>query len=353
MNEKVKETENMRQEMITESNQLMDCVLLDWAQGLCRQLEVLTRETTLSIQSLNNMKASVTNILNTPKPAPVNTTWRQYTEELDKKMIENNLKRPPSVAIPNIFKKDKEKDRTETYSPGTGAKNNPNIKKFTPPPTPQVKCLYDYQAQLPNELSFNAGDIIKVIKIANKDWWDGELNGKTGIFPSNYVETINDTPKSTAKPVNEIARRNTINEKSKVEDGPPGRPDAEKPKIIPRNLFSVKSKEKANLITSNPGLIRNTKPNHLAVNVDPMASAPKVKSAGDESNGSNGATTTATSEKNPQINPERQKIVPVTVKANDLILGEYEECHTEDGDLFYYSVKTGCSVWELPEQPNQ
>lgn len=36
-------------------------------------------------------------------------------------------------------------------------------------------------------LAFKAGDIIHVLNRDNTGWWDGELNGKRGWFPSNYT----------------------------------------------------------------------------------------------------------------------------------------------------------------------
>ncbi|OAO15281.1 serine/arginine-rich splicing factor 11-like protein [Blastocystis sp. ATCC 50177/Nand II] len=38
------------------------------------------------------------------------------------------------------------------------------------------------------DLSFEEGALITVIRVDESDWWEGELDGKTGIFPSNYVE---------------------------------------------------------------------------------------------------------------------------------------------------------------------
>ena len=33
------------------------------------------------------------------------------------------------------------------------------------------------------------GDIIKVFEKGEDDWWKGEVNGKVGLFPANYIET--------------------------------------------------------------------------------------------------------------------------------------------------------------------
>lgn len=61
--------------------------------------------------------------------------------------------------------------------------------------TPQisrVRALYDFQPTEQGELGFEKGDIIRVIESVYRDWWKGELRGKTGIFPVNYVEKIVD-----------------------------------------------------------------------------------------------------------------------------------------------------------------
>jgi len=53
----------------------------------------------------------------------------------------------------------------------------------------QYRARYSFKGQRAGDLSFEQGDIIRVIK-KNSNWWDGECNGKTGIFPSNYVEPL-------------------------------------------------------------------------------------------------------------------------------------------------------------------
>jgi len=57
----------------------------------------------------------------------------------------------------------------------------------------QLKCraLYKYDAQEADELTLRKGNIITIIK-EHPDWWEGELNGKVGVFPANYVQRIGD-----------------------------------------------------------------------------------------------------------------------------------------------------------------
>jgi signal transducing adaptor molecule len=56
----------------------------------------------------------------------------------------------------------------------------------------RVRALYDFVPSEPGELEFKKGDVIAVISSAYKDWWNGSLKGKTGIFPLNYVEKLTD-----------------------------------------------------------------------------------------------------------------------------------------------------------------
>jgi len=69
----------------------------------------------------------------------------------------------------------------------------PPTNQTTPPPSkgqgPQCKALYNYSAQENDELTLRKGDLITIIK-EHPDWWEGELNGKVGVFPANYVQKI-------------------------------------------------------------------------------------------------------------------------------------------------------------------
>uniref|UniRef100_A0A0R3RTX3 Intersectin-1 n=1 Tax=Elaeophora elaphi TaxID=1147741 RepID=A0A0R3RTX3_9BILA len=48
-------------------------------------------------------------------------------------------------------------------------------------------ALYDFQAMEPTDLDLHAGDRILVTEAVN-EWWKGTCNGRTGIFPANYVQ---------------------------------------------------------------------------------------------------------------------------------------------------------------------
>ena len=45
-----------------------------------------------------------------------------------------------------------------------------------------MKALYDFEAAEDNELTFKTGDLINLIEESDPNWWEGELNGKTGMI---------------------------------------------------------------------------------------------------------------------------------------------------------------------------
>ncbi|XP_053717808.1 abl interactor 2b isoform X12 [Synchiropus splendidus] len=54
----------------------------------------------------------------------------------------------------------------------------------------KVVAIYDYSRDKEDELSFQEGAIIYVIKKNDDGWFEGVMNGTTGLFPGNYVESI-------------------------------------------------------------------------------------------------------------------------------------------------------------------
>ncbi|XP_035460191.1 abl interactor 2-like isoform X4 [Scophthalmus maximus] len=54
----------------------------------------------------------------------------------------------------------------------------------------KVVAIYDYTADKEDELSFQEGAIIYVIKKNEDRWFEGVMNATTGLFPGNYVEAI-------------------------------------------------------------------------------------------------------------------------------------------------------------------
>lgn len=67
-------------------------------------------------------------------------------------------------------------------STASGAQTTDSIPVVT-----RVRALHTFEPTEQGELAFEKGDIIKVVDRGYKDWWRGQLKGRTGIFPVNYV----------------------------------------------------------------------------------------------------------------------------------------------------------------------
>ncbi|NXP26550.1 CD2AP protein, partial [Scytalopus superciliaris] len=57
----------------------------------------------------------------------------------------------------------------------------------------QCKVLFEYIPQNEDELELKLGDVIDINDEVEEGWWSGTLNGRTGLFPSNFVKELEST----------------------------------------------------------------------------------------------------------------------------------------------------------------
>ncbi|XP_038658477.1 SH3 domain-containing kinase-binding protein 1 isoform X2 [Scyliorhinus canicula] len=60
---------------------------------------------------------------------------------------------------------------------------------------------FPYEAQHEDELTISVGDIVSNIKKEDGGWWEGELDGRRGLFPDNFVREIKKDAKKESQPV--------------------------------------------------------------------------------------------------------------------------------------------------------
>jgi lipid-binding SYLF domain-containing protein len=72
------------------------------------------------------------------------------------------------------------------------ASSKPDFGGVTKSNASQAIALYTFKGEESGDLPFRKGDVIDIIQKSETvdDWWTGRNNGKTGIFPANYVELI-------------------------------------------------------------------------------------------------------------------------------------------------------------------
>ncbi|NWS13821.1 NCF2 factor, partial [Pachyramphus minor] len=76
----------------------------------------------------------------------------------------------------------------EGFLPDSKPEESPQEATLEETGPTQVVAQYSYEATQPEDLEFQAGDVILVLSKVNEDWLEGQCNGKTGIFPSAFVQ---------------------------------------------------------------------------------------------------------------------------------------------------------------------
>ncbi|XP_051951508.1 CD2-associated protein-like isoform X2 [Xyrauchen texanus] len=87
--------------------------------------------------------------------------------------------------------------RISTYGiPAGGMGFQPNSQPRASKKKPkkrQCKVLFEYMPQNEDELELKLGDIVDINEEVEEGWWSGTMNGKSGLFPSNFVKEIEST----------------------------------------------------------------------------------------------------------------------------------------------------------------
>ncbi|XP_028823610.1 SH3 domain-containing kinase-binding protein 1 isoform X2 [Denticeps clupeoides] len=94
------------------------------------------------------------------------------------------------------------------------------------------KVIFQYEAQNEDELSIKEGEIVAIVSkdCADAGWWLGELNGKQGVFPDNFVklfvpEVEKERPKKPPPPAAPATKQIT-DKKAELKKVPPERPES-------------------------------------------------------------------------------------------------------------------------------
>ncbi|XP_073936665.1 SH3 domain-containing protein 21 isoform X2 [Castor canadensis] len=167
---------------------------------------------------------------------------------------------PPSLGNPNM------------PSTSPGPQQHPKLSSLTYDRPPDylttVSCpetcrvLFDYQPEAPDELALRRGDVVKILRKTTEDkgWWEGECQGRRGVFPDNFV--------LPPPPIKKLVPRKMISRESA--------PIKEHKKTVPKTSLPTVKK----LVTAASG------PNKAKVPRTPNGDGPKRPSRDSGTNGS-------------------------------------------------------------------
>ncbi|XP_046574463.1 SH3 domain-containing kinase-binding protein 1-like isoform X2 [Haliotis rubra] len=64
----------------------------------------------------------------------------------------------------------------------------------------KCKVMFDYTPENEDELELKEGEIIDFVREVEDGWWEGSYNGRSGVFPSNFVEMCEEQPDDVGQP---------------------------------------------------------------------------------------------------------------------------------------------------------
>ncbi|XP_045438267.1 SH3 domain-containing kinase-binding protein 1 isoform X9 [Pipistrellus kuhlii] len=144
--------------------------------------------------------------------------------------------RPRSIEVDNDFLP-VEKTIGKKLPPATATQDSSKTEMDSRTKTKDYcKVIFPYEAQNDDELTIKEGDIVTLI---NKDcidigWWEGELNGRRGVFPDNFVKLLppdfekeGNRPKKPPPPSTPVIKQGagTTERKHEIKKIPPERPE--------------------------------------------------------------------------------------------------------------------------------
>uniref|UniRef100_A0A8D2J173 SH3 domain containing kinase binding protein 1 n=1 Tax=Varanus komodoensis TaxID=61221 RepID=A0A8D2J173_VARKO len=74
----------------------------------------------------------------------------------------------------------------------------------------RCQVAFSYMPQNEDELELKVGDIIEVVGEVEEGWWEGVLNGKTGMFPSNFIKELSDSDDARTVQEEQLIKPTTI-----------------------------------------------------------------------------------------------------------------------------------------------
>ena len=64
----------------------------------------------------------------------------------------------------------------------------------------EAMVTFDYNAQRDDKVTLRVGQVLKNVRVVEEGWAEGELLGKVGMFPTNFVEMRKASPDDRPPP---------------------------------------------------------------------------------------------------------------------------------------------------------
>ncbi|KAK8858604.1 hypothetical protein IAR55_002833 [Kwoniella newhampshirensis] len=108
------------------------------------------------------------------------------------------------LPTPNNYTSGRARSQSQVTAPPTmrRAFTSPTVPntRYADPNGQYVKVLYDYPGDAADELELRVGQVVQVKTEVSNDWWIGECDGRSGLFPKAYTEEYVPSPQVAIPP---------------------------------------------------------------------------------------------------------------------------------------------------------
>lgn len=176
------------------------------------------------------------------------------------------VKRKPASGLSALISKEINKSASPTSQ--QKIPSTPPLTATKPAVTTKARVLFEYKKSADDELTLNTNDIVTILDkhLEDEGWWKGELNGRIGVFPDNYVEEI---PNSATPLLNSKHRPTTPESGKKTPTNKLTNGDS-------TNGHSHDNHVKPNSISDEEGHISRTNPYAEINNLDAIGTTEKL-----------------------------------------------------------------------------
>lgn len=138
-----------------------------------------------------------------------------------------------------VLKNELSNGRASPVSVDTGVRPGKKVEQIR---KRRCKAAFSYAPQHEDELELKIGDIIDIIAEVEEGWWEGVLNGKTGMFPSNFTKEIvldSETPSIDTSQEDLRSGRTSKDSPGSESDGADSRSDTGSVEIQPKKIRGI------------------------------------------------------------------------------------------------------------------
>ncbi|KAK4322011.1 hypothetical protein Pmani_007228 [Petrolisthes manimaculis] len=170
----------------------------------------------------------------------INAADKERINSLEKDRISGGSNQEDKPKVDGVNKREQPLPAAPTALPPTAPQTQLPPPQLPPKPVREMaRVMFPYSAEHEDELELHESDLITILckDLEDRGWWRGELNGRVGVFPDNFVELVTieelTKPPRPEKPAAVLAKRSPTSSTDSTPTSTLNKNDKEPPPPLP------------------------------------------------------------------------------------------------------------------------